>query len=129
MAAQMEHIHMQTQIGGVHGNVSMVGVPVLLNVVDPNGNYIDIATVTSDGYSGTFGYVWKSTVQGEYVITATFIGDESYGSSFATTYLFVDGSNATNGASTNNTVIYTIIGATIAMMVVMIVCFLLFRKK
>jgi hypothetical protein len=80
MVAQMEHLHLQTQIGGVHGNVSMVGVPVLLSAVDPNGNYIDIGIVTSDGYSGTFAFDgWVPKVAGLYTITATFMADESYG--------------------------------------------------
>ena len=57
------------------------------NAVDPNGNYIHIADVTSDGYSGTFGYTWEPETAGQYTVTATFLGDDSYGSSFATTYV------------------------------------------
>jgi hypothetical protein len=130
MAALMEQIHMQTQVGGVHGNVTLVGVPVLIDAVDPNGNCIHIADITSDGYSGTFGYAFTPATPGEYTITATFMGDESYGSSFATTYLTVaEGSTASNGNGADNTVIYAIIIATVAIIVAMVVCFLLFRKK
>ena len=46
-------------------------------------------TVTSDGYSGTFACNWKPDIAGQYTITATFMGDDSYGSSFATTYVNV----------------------------------------
>ena len=127
MAAQMEYLHLQTQIGGIHGNVTMVGVPVSIDAVDPNGNSIHIATVTSDGYSGTFGYAWKPSIAGEYVITATFCGDESYDSSFATTYLTVaEGLNN----DTNNTLLYVLIGIAAAVLVVVVIaCFLIIRKK
>jgi hypothetical protein len=126
MAAQMEYLHMQTQIGGIHSNVTMVGVPVLLSVIDPNGNYKEIATVTSDGYSGTFGYAWQPEIAGEYTITATFLGDDSYDSSFATTYLTVaEGS----GNGTNNTVLYAVIGATVAIIVTIVLVGFIFKKK
>jgi hypothetical protein len=127
VAAQMEYIHLQTSIGGILGDVMMIGVPVSLDVLDPNGNYYNIGMVTSDGYSGTFAYDgWTPDVAGLYAITATFMGDESYGSSYATTYLTV-AEGADNG--TNNTVLYAVIGATIAIIVVMVLCFLIFRKK
>jgi hypothetical protein len=132
MAAQMEYLHMQTQIGGVHGNVTMTGVPVLLTAVDPHGTSIEIATVTSDGYSGTFGYAWKPDIPGEYTITATFMGDESYDSSFATTYLTVaegSGNGNTSNSDTNNTVLYVLIGATAAIIVTIVLVGFIFRKK
>ncbi len=87
MSTQMEYIHKQMPIGGLWGNETITGVPVSIDVKDPNGNYNHIADVTSDGYSGTFGYTWKPTLAGMYTVTATFMGDESYGSSFATTYV------------------------------------------
>ena len=33
--------------------------------------------------SGTYSYVWTPDISGKYTITATFIGDDSYGSSWA----------------------------------------------
>jgi len=86
MTTQMEYLHMQMPIGGIYGNATIMGVPVSLDAFDPNGNYIHIADVTTDGYSGTFGYAWTPEIEGEYTITATFMGDDSYGSSLATTY-------------------------------------------
>ncbi|MDR2699615.1 MAG: PQQ-binding-like beta-propeller repeat protein [Nitrososphaerota archaeon] len=132
MAALMEHIHMQTPVGGVLGDVMMVGVPVSLDVLDPNGNYYNIGVVTSDGYSGTFAFDgWAPSVAGLYTITATFMGDESYGSSFATTYLTVaEGSTTSNGDGADNTVLYAVIVAAVAIIaVVVIVGFLILRKK
>jgi hypothetical protein len=127
MDTMMKYIHLQTPIDGVWHDETLTGVPVVLHAVDPNGKSFNIGTVTSDGYSGTFAFDgWTPDVAGLYTITATFGGDESYGSSFATTYLTVaEGSSA----SSDNTVIYVVVGATIAMIVVMIVCFIIFRKK
>jgi len=127
MAALMEQLHMQAPVGGLHGDVTLAGVDVILYASDPNGNDIYIGTVTSDGYSGTFGFDgWVPEVPGLYTITATFLGDESYDTSSATTYLTVDESPVNN---TDNTLLYALIGATVAIIVVVILCFLIFRKK
>jgi hypothetical protein len=127
IAAQMEHIHMQVPVGGFFNDVPMVGVPVYLYATDPNGNDVEIGMVTSDGYSGTFAFDgWTPEIPGLYTITATFIGDESYDMSTATAYLTVAEGTSTQA---DNTVIYVIIGATIAMIVVMVLCFFIFRKK
>jgi hypothetical protein len=128
VAALMEQIHMQAGIGGVYGNVMLIGVPVLLTATDSNGNSYNIATVTSDGYSGTFAYAWNPDQPGQYTVTATFMGDESYGSSYATTHIIVAAENSDSG--TNNTLLYALIGATVAIIaVVVIVGFLILRKK
>ena len=80
MTTQMEYLHMQYPIDGIDHNSTISGVPVSLDTVDPNGNYIHIGDVTTDGYSGTFGFTWQPEISGQYTITATFMGDESYGS-------------------------------------------------
>ena len=67
---------------------NVTGVPVSIDAVDPNGNNVHITTVTSDA-SGTFGYTWTPTTPGQWKITATFAGDDSYGSSWAETYATV----------------------------------------
>jgi len=127
MGTMMEYIHVQTPINGVYGDKEVTGVDVILYAVDPNGNDVYIGTVTSDGYSGTFAFDdWVPEVPGLYTITATFLGDESYGSSSATTYLTVaDGETI----QTSNTVLYAVIGATIAIIATVVLCFLIFRKK
>lgn len=81
MNAWMHYLHNQGTIPS-----SVIGVPVSLDAVDPNGNSVHIGDVTTEGYSGTFGFVWQPEIAGKYQITATFKGDDSYGSSFATTY-------------------------------------------
>ena len=75
MGEWMAYLHMQHSVPA-----NVIGVPVLIDAVDPNGNFVPIATVTSD-MSGTFGYTWTPTIPGQYKITATFMGDDSYGGS------------------------------------------------
>ena len=58
MATEMEYLHMQKPINGLSGNITVVGVPVSIDAVDPNGNLIHIASVNSDG-KGSFGYTWN----------------------------------------------------------------------
>ncbi len=67
------------------------GVPVLLSAIDPNGNYIEIGTTTSDT-SGVFSYRWvpPSEIPGKYTVIASFAGSKSYWPSTATTALSVD---------------------------------------
>jgi len=88
MSTYMEFLHMQRPIDGFFHNVTVTGVPVSIDVIDPNNNFFHLDTVTSDE-KGNFGYSWNPTIAGQYKITATFEGDQSYGSSFATTYATV----------------------------------------
>lgn len=138
MTTQMEYLHMQQPIAGIWGNKTIIGVPVSIDAVDPNGNSVHIATVTSDGYSGTFSYTWTPELTGDYMITATFAGDDSYGSSFATTYASVveatqstavPTSSAISFDAVNNTTITAIAGATIAIIIAIAVAVLLLRRK
>lgn len=94
MTAWMEYLHMQHQIPA-----NVIGVPVSLDAVDPNGNPVHIADVTSD-MSGTFSYTWTPTITGDYAITATFMGDDSYGSSWAETHAAVVEAPATSPTTT-----------------------------
>lgn len=88
MTAYMEYLHMQKPINGFYGNVTVTGVPVSIDIIDPNDNFFNIATTVSDE-KGNFAYAWTPEIAGTYKIMATFAGDESYGSSFATTYATV----------------------------------------
>ena len=95
---QMQYIHLQMPIDGIHHNVTLTGVPVALCAIAEDGTYIDIGTVTSDGYTGAFGASWTPTTEGTYKIVASFAGDDSYGSSDAATYVTV-GPAAAAGAT------------------------------
>ena len=135
MSTQMEYIHWQMPIDGIYHNITITGVPVMLTAIDPNGNSVTIGTVTSDGYTGAYGLAWNPDKVGQYKITATFIGDDSYGSSFATTYVSV-GAAATTPTATPTAQVQAqtpyelyIIGTGIAIIIVVIAMSLLLLKK
>jgi hypothetical protein len=83
MEAWMEYLFQQRPIPQ-----DATGVPVHLTAIDPNGNYQDIGTTTSD-IAGNYALSWTPPVPGTYQATATFEGSASYGSSFGTTYFTV----------------------------------------
>jgi hypothetical protein len=89
MSTWMEYLHMQRPIDGLHHDEAITGIPVMLTAIAQDGSYEDIGTVTTDGYSGTFGYAWTPSAEGTYKIIASFEGDDSYGSSSASTYVTV----------------------------------------
>ena len=60
------------------------GVAVKLETLDPNGNFYEIDTVSTDAY-GQFMLLWEPPVPGEYTIIATFQGSASYYPSHRTT--------------------------------------------
>jgi PQQ-like domain len=64
------------------------GVIVSLDTVDPNGNFVHIADVTTDT-TGIYAYKYTPEIAGTYQIIATFKGTNSYGSSSAQTYMAI----------------------------------------
>jgi outer membrane protein assembly factor BamB len=84
MTPWMEYLYMQQQCPE-----DAEGVEVVLETLDPNGNYYEIGRTTSDT-NGAFGCVVDPPVPGKYKIIATFEGSESYFSSTASTYLWVE---------------------------------------
>jgi hypothetical protein len=84
MGAWMAYLHEQSP-----HPTTVTGVPVLLEAVGPNGTIQTIATVTSDGTTGTFGCSWTPTTSGLYEIYAVFAGTDSYSYSTASTYATV----------------------------------------
>ncbi|MBA7673975.1 hypothetical protein ES703_82182 [subsurface metagenome] len=65
------------------------GVTVTLETIDPNGNYQNLGTATTDT-SGNYGFTFEPEVPGQYMIMATFYGSNGYYASTTTTYLAVD---------------------------------------
>jgi hypothetical protein len=127
MAGWLEYLHMQKSIPA-----SVTGVSVSLGTFDPNSNYVHIGDVVTDGYSGTFAFTWEPEVPGQYRVTATFMGDDSYGSSFATTYVTVsEASPATPTPEPQAIPDYTltIVGMGIAIIVVVVIVGLLILRK
>lgn len=83
--------------------------------------------------SGTFGYAWEPEIEGTYTITASFMGDESYGSSWAQTYAIVEAAQeATEPTQPQLTMppyeMYTV-GSAIAVIVVVLIATVLLLKK
>ena len=95
MSTQMEYLHMQHPIDGINHNITMTGVPVTLTAIDEKGAYINIGTATTDAYYGTFEMAWTPPAEGTYRIIASFAGDDSYGSSGASTAISVGPAPAT----------------------------------
>jgi hypothetical protein len=136
MATQMEYLHIQHPIDGLYHNLTITGVPVSIDATDPNGNPVHIGDVTTEGYSGTFGYEWQPMIAGKYQITATFLGDDSYGSSFATTYATVSEAPLESPTATpisfdaiNNTIMTGLTVVGIAIIIAIIAAVLLLRKR
>ncbi|HLN46492.1 MAG TPA: PQQ-binding-like beta-propeller repeat protein [Candidatus Sulfotelmatobacter sp.] len=133
MTLQMEHIHMQTAIDGIWHNETLMGVPVSLTAVGSDGSYVDLGTVTTDGYYGTFSKVWTPDKEGDYKIIASFAGDDSYGSSAASTAVSIGPAPA--GITIPEQIqpidyTMTIIAGVIAVIIVVaIATILLYRKR
>jgi hypothetical protein len=88
MSPWMEYVYMQQPKPN-----NATGVPVKLQVVDPNGNTVDLGMVTSD-IDGQYAFRYTPRDQGLYKVIATFAGSESYFESYDTTYFTVDPASA-----------------------------------
>jgi hypothetical protein len=130
MDAWMEHLYHQRPIPA-----DAKGVEVILETLDPNGNFYEIGRTTSD-INGKYGLKFTPEVPGDYQIIARFEGSASYGSSADTTYLSVDEAPqasptpAPPGPSMADIYIVPgIIGIIIAIVAVGLVLLLLLRKR
>jgi hypothetical protein len=134
----MDYLHFQMPIGGIYNNLTITGVPVSIDAVDPNGNAQHLATVTSD-MSGTFAYTWATpSTTGDFKITATFMGSDSYGSSYAQTYANVVSAPAASApaptasnvgfATTSDLMTYIVIGVIAIIIAIAIATVLILRK-
>lgn len=65
------------------------GVTVRIEAIDPNGNYQNYGTTTTDAW-GAYGLTFEPEVPGQYMIIASFAGSNAYYGSTKTTYLAVD---------------------------------------
>jgi hypothetical protein len=113
---------------------------VTLTAIGSDGTVTDIGTTTTNGYGGTFGMAWTPPKEDTYTIMASFAGDDSYGSSMATTALAVGPAPASaspaptvtappSNAATATDVMTYIIAVGIAMIItIVIVGIVLYRK-
>lgn len=68
---------------------NLEGVPVKIDVIDPNGEYTWIGTPKTD-VTGNYAYSFKPTIEGQYTVISTFEGSNSYYGSTAIAYITVD---------------------------------------
>ena len=133
VGAQMEYIHHELPLAGIHDNRTITGVPVPLTAIGDDGSCTDIATVVTSGYYGTFSYVWTPENEGTYEIIASFAGDASYGSSGASTTVAIGPAAAAGGAiEPEHPAISTdlaIIIAVIAVAIIAAVAYLALRRR
>ncbi|MCX8154183.1 MAG: carboxypeptidase-like regulatory domain-containing protein, partial [Candidatus Bathyarchaeota archaeon] len=84
MGAWMEYVYMQKP-----RPATVKGVEVIIEVLDPNGNYYEVGRTTSDA-NGLFSLAFDPPVPGKYTVIARFAGSKSYWPSYAETAVFVE---------------------------------------
>jgi hypothetical protein len=136
MSTWMAYLHWQWPIDGFTHNETITGVPVSLTALASDGSSIDIGTVTTDGYYGTFSKTWAPPAEGDYKVLASFAGDESYGSSSASTAVSVGPAPSTGTTQPVATTFdyaplyYAVAAAAIAIVIaIAIVGVLILRKR
>jgi len=111
------------------------GVEVVVEVLDPNGNYYEVARTTSDG-SGFYSATFDPPVPGKYTIVARFGGSKAYYGSYAETAVFVEEAPPATPAATpapesiaDMYFVPAVIGIIVAIVVVGLVVILMLRKR
>jgi len=128
----MEDVYMQQPLPA-----DFKGVPVVVDVVDSNGNYRNIGMATTDA-SGMYSYSWLPDIEGDYTVIARFTGTKGYWPSYAETSFTVDPSAATptpttntltGVATTSDIAMYLAVGVIAIIVAIAIVGLLILRKK
>ncbi len=83
-SAWMEYVYMEKP-----RPTNVTGVTVTLSVIDANGNQREIGTTTANA-DGFYSFDWMPDIDGQFTVTATFAGSESYWPSHAVTAFNVD---------------------------------------
>jgi hypothetical protein len=109
------------------------GVPVTIDAVDANGNFVHIGDAVSD-ISGMYSYTWTpADIPGNYNIIATFCGTNSYYSSSASTNAVVVSPTATTApvvtTNTSSNDMYYIVGGVLAMIIALAIATLVILRK
>ncbi|MGD6934858.1 MAG: PQQ-binding-like beta-propeller repeat protein [Candidatus Bathyarchaeia archaeon] len=108
------------------------GVPISIDAIDPNGNYVHLGDAVSDA-SGRFHLSVCPETPGDYVIYATFGGSAAYYSSFAQTEMTVMNASEPTPEPSQTTQtpyeLYTIGSAIVIIIAIALVAVLLLRKR
>ena len=105
------------------------------HVIDANGNYRNIGTVTSDS-SGAFSFQWKPDIEGKYTVIATFAGSKAYYPSFVESSFSADSVAATPASQQTQPesiadlyFVPAVVGLFVAIIVVGLLIILMIRKR
>jgi hypothetical protein len=126
MAMWMDYNYLQMPMGGFSGDETVKGVLVVLTAENEHGEYTYIGETYTDG-SGTFSYLWEPEEVGKYTVTATFQGSNAYGSSYDTTAIGVVDANSGNNQP--HFALYIAISTIVMVVLILLVSFLLLKKK
>jgi len=111
---------------------SATGVPVSIDAIDPNNNFVHLGDATSDN-TGAYSYIWAPpAIPGQYRIIATFCGSNSYYSSSGETAAFVvDAPAATSAPVMLQNPPYEMytIGSAVAVIIAIAIAVLLILRK
>jgi hypothetical protein len=126
MTDWMEYLYMQQE-----KPANALGVKVRVTAIDPNGNFQDIGTPTSDAL-GNYAVSWTPPVPGQYTVKATFEGSNSYYSSEAGTSFVVSNAATPQSNTTTNAEpvgMYILAATAIIVIAIVVVAILILRKK
>lgn len=111
------------------------GVDVTINVLDSNGNFRSIGTATTDA-KGLYSLTWMPDIPGDFKVTATFGGTNSYWPSSAeTSFVATSAPSASptttsqTGLASNATVEYGIVAIVIVIIVIGAILAVLVTRK
>jgi len=111
------------------------GVKVTVSVLDPNNNFYEVGTTTSDD-SGFYKLMFEPPVPGEYTVYARFGGSESYYPSYAETAIGVASAPEPTAMPTEPPaspadvyILPSTIGIIVAIVIVGLVLILMLRKR
>ncbi len=127
----MEYVYQQQPLPS-----NTVGVPVTLSVVDANGNYREIGSITSDP-DGTFSYQWTPDISGNFKLIASFAGSNSYYPASASTTFFASDASTpqpttqapTGLATTSDLLMYMAVTGIAIIIAIAVATVLILRKK
>jgi hypothetical protein len=123
MSVWMEYLLMQQP-----RPANVTGVPVKLQAIRSDNTVIALGQITSDP-DGVFRFKWTPPDEDLYKIRATFEGDGSYGSSYATTTLMVDLASPTEEPTYIATILAIIASIVVALVIGIVSALALKRRK
>jgi hypothetical protein len=100
------------------------GVPISIDAIDPNGNFVSLGTTVSDA-NGRFSFSFTPDKEGQYTIYAIFDGSYSYYKADAQTELLV----SSDAGSSNTRYELYIVGMGIAIILVVVLIGFWIKKK